>query len=359
MQVSQAKIDANRRNAQMSTGPRTPEGKSRSRSNAITHGLLATTCVPEDAQTMQIRATQVYTALRPQNQFQAWMVDHVALFSMRIDRCERMERRTRDKVALRAELTWDDDRKLEAEIVGGMLASRPAETVETLRRTPHGCEWLMTRWALLAHTADLNEAWTEGQTSLAFDLLATPALFRDIRTLGTSIDFEGKVVERSEKPADIARRMVAELKERREVVAGLDEVERVLAETDHDHDSDPELRRLRRYESMLHNRLRWCVKQITTPSTTNRPAFPGLKPRWFDDSIPTPRLEPRPDYEIAAGQNPPDVFSPPFDLEPDECPPIGQRADIPAILKSRRAKRIAKAEAIRAARRKKVEELRA
>ncbi len=32
---------ANRRNAQMSTGPRTEEGKSRSRRNAVKHGILA------------------------------------------------------------------------------------------------------------------------------------------------------------------------------------------------------------------------------------------------------------------------------------------------------------------------------
>ena len=32
---------ANRRNAQMSTGPRTEEGKSRSRRNAVKHGILS------------------------------------------------------------------------------------------------------------------------------------------------------------------------------------------------------------------------------------------------------------------------------------------------------------------------------
>jgi hypothetical protein len=39
--VSAEKLEANRRNAQLSTGPKTEEGKSRSRGNALKHGILA------------------------------------------------------------------------------------------------------------------------------------------------------------------------------------------------------------------------------------------------------------------------------------------------------------------------------
>ena len=39
--TSKAKIEANRRNAQRSTGPRTRVGKARSEKNSLRHGLLS------------------------------------------------------------------------------------------------------------------------------------------------------------------------------------------------------------------------------------------------------------------------------------------------------------------------------
>ena len=41
MTVSAAKLEANRRNAAKSCGPRTEAGKSRSKLNGVTHGMRA------------------------------------------------------------------------------------------------------------------------------------------------------------------------------------------------------------------------------------------------------------------------------------------------------------------------------
>jgi hypothetical protein len=361
MPTSEARIRANQQNALLSTGPKTPEGKAVSRANALKHGLCAAVCVPEDPEQIQARAEMFFKTFKPTTDYQAWHVDRAAVVSVRIERCERMERRVRDKDSLHAELTWDDDRRLEAEVLGGRLPGRPAETVEALRRTPHGCAWLIARWALLAHAADTqpDHLWTAEQTSMAFDLLGTPAAFRVGPKPGTSIDFRGHVLENADDSAAVARRMIDELIQRREALSGLDEVDRALAVADLDADGSSELRRLRRYESALHRRLRWSIGQMQLPADNGK-ADPFFYPTYqVDPAPPEEKPEPKhPDEKLAEAHDP-NSPHPPFCLTPDEFPPIDQKADIPKILKSRREKRRKKAETKREADREKVRKLKA
>ena len=358
MHVSEARIAANRRNALLSSGPKTPEGKERSRANALKHGLCATVCVPEDLKLVQARESDLHDALRPQNQYQSRLVEHVAIWSVRIDRAERMERRVRDKISLRAELFWEDDRKLEVEVLGGQLHQRPAQVVETLRRTPQGCDWLIGRWAMLAHSADIhpNHEWDAGQMTLAYDLMGTPPEFRASGKPGVVLDLHGRVVEDGDDRAAMARRRVDELVERRGEVEGLDQAERSLAVADLSNDNDAELKRLRRYEMHLHRQVRWAVNEVRKDWPW-RPLIPGLRPNW--DTAPEEPVKPqaRTEEEKLVEAHPPESWSPPFDLTPDEFPPPGQKADLPAILVSRKLKRLHKAEARHDSRRRKMEKI--
>jgi hypothetical protein len=360
MIVSEARIAANRRNALLSTGPKTAEGKERSRANALKHGLCATVCVPEDLTTINARAADMFDALRPQNQYQARLVEHVAIWSVRVDRSERMERRARDKISLRAELFWEDDRKLEVEVLGGQLHQRPAQVVETLRRTPQGCDWLIGRWAMLAYSAKVHpdHEWDASQISLAYDLMGTPPEFRAGGKPGVVIDRYGDVVENGDDRAAVARRQVDELTERRAEVEKLDEAERSLAIADLSNDNDPELKRLRRYEMHLHRQIRWAVNEIRKDWPW-RQLIPGLKPNWHLAPEEPAKPEPRTEDEKLVEAHDPQSWSPPFDLTPDEFPPPGQRADLPAILVSRKRKERLKAETRRHDRRRKLEKLRA
>ena len=258
--------------------PGLPRGSGFLRANGIKHGLCSLVVRPEDPLHLQARSDDIFDALVPQNQYQAWACDQATVVSLRIDRVIRMERCVRDKVSLRAELDWDGDRRLEVEVLAGLLSRRPAETVEALRQTPHGCEWLMSRWGMLAHAADLQEnTWTEGQTSMAFDLLATPTIFR-IGKPGADLDMYGNVMVEAKDSATVARGMIAELEARRQVVSEIDEVERSLTTADLSGDIGPELRRLRRYEASLTKRLRWLIDQVNgKPDQSRGRSSPSLR----------------------------------------------------------------------------------
>jgi hypothetical protein len=63
-------VEANRRNALRSTGPKTDEGKRRSRLNAVRHGLTAETVIasPEDVKDyrpLKLRSSQSIARKRP------------------------------------------------------------------------------------------------------------------------------------------------------------------------------------------------------------------------------------------------------------------------------------------------------
>jgi len=88
--TSPARIAANRRNAQRSTGPRTPEGKERSALNAMRHGILADKYViAKDEDTRQqfdalhLRLTQHFL---PTNIMETILVERIAISYWRMRR---------------------------------------------------------------------------------------------------------------------------------------------------------------------------------------------------------------------------------------------------------------------------------
>jgi len=86
---STARADANRRNAQLSTGPRTPEGKTASSANAIRSGLFAShlSVRPSEAAEYEALRDDLLNALRPQGALEESFALQIVNANWRLRRC--------------------------------------------------------------------------------------------------------------------------------------------------------------------------------------------------------------------------------------------------------------------------------
>ena len=87
-QISQRQLEANRRNAQKCTGPKTTAGKKRSRLNAVKHGLTAQIPVlpGEDPAQFHARVDGYKTDLQPRGTLENDLVEQMAQQAWQIDR---------------------------------------------------------------------------------------------------------------------------------------------------------------------------------------------------------------------------------------------------------------------------------
>ncbi len=95
---TEAQIEANRANAQKSTGPRTPEGKAVVAQNALKHGLLARQAViaGEDTDDYELLRDQLDAEMAPVGLLESRLVERIAGLLWRLQRAERLHNETFD-----------------------------------------------------------------------------------------------------------------------------------------------------------------------------------------------------------------------------------------------------------------------
>src|ERR1700732_3596289 len=88
-----SQFDANRRNAQHSTGPRTPEGKAASSMNALKSGIHAESSVipGEDAAALAALTERFYQDCQPQTAIESTLVDNIIRASWRLRSFDRID----------------------------------------------------------------------------------------------------------------------------------------------------------------------------------------------------------------------------------------------------------------------------
>ena len=100
---SDAQIDANRRNARNSTGPRTGAGKERSRRNALRHGLAAEhiLILDEDAEDFLRFSAALKQALDPAGEAETVLCDRIVMGNWRLRRVWRQEAASLNEEAIK------------------------------------------------------------------------------------------------------------------------------------------------------------------------------------------------------------------------------------------------------------------
>ena len=177
-------VEANRRNSAKSCGPKSNEGKARSRGNATKHGLAGVLAEVEAKFSPEFEARRVEWG-EGKGKGTGWAMDRVVAASLRIERCERAFDQVIASATERATLAWDEDREVEAAAIFGRLGKDPVLAARQLRTTRAGVALLIDTWRGLVAAMDGDAPWTEAEASTALDLLGVAP---DLRSRLTPID---------------------------------------------------------------------------------------------------------------------------------------------------------------------------
>src|SRR5262245_30478870 len=164
---------ANQKNAQKSTGPKTTEGKERSRRNALRHGLTGdgTVLKKTDAELFRKKLGKLREECRPVGELEQALVAKMALSIVRQERCIEKDLADLERRKRRAEARWEDRREDEVREGIALLKTEPSEAVDELEASSLGCAWLIEQWQKLARALMDQKFWDREQAKEACRLL--------------------------------------------------------------------------------------------------------------------------------------------------------------------------------------------
>jgi hypothetical protein len=170
--VSSKQLDANRRNAMKSTGPKTPEGKARVRFNALEHGLRARSIlIPgEDAEEFRRLCDDLDCDWQPQTRTECLHIEQMAINTWLLRRLDIAEGRVYLEKNLRPERVLA--------LLGSVSVLR-RRLEQSFSKTMHELEYLQKHRPV---THDERPEQTQTQTPatpLSAPFTAPPALMSD------------------------------------------------------------------------------------------------------------------------------------------------------------------------------------
>ena len=165
MPCSEARMNANRINAQRSTGPKTDEGKEASRRNSFKHGLTGAgvvTPVEDEAEIAALAHGLEAEFSTPGSTSGRVLARLAATLSVRFERGVRHEAAATAERVRTAVDVFDETRQTDAEQILAMIAENPATNARRLRRTPEGIDLMVEVLTDLRFAADEDNgaAWS-------------------------------------------------------------------------------------------------------------------------------------------------------------------------------------------------------
>jgi hypothetical protein len=207
---SPAQIEANRRNAEKSCGPKTDQGKAKSRFNALKHGMTAETVLlpGDDGQAFANRLRYLQDDLQPRNGLEGVLIERLVGDLWKADRSERSSgmrisfrlrhspvdqslKNAEEAIERGQHLLWQAAfplpvGRLEGEAKGALakfpLADvpgdplHPARLLLKLESTVAGCDWLIARWRDLRFRLEIPGTWVMADVWTMVRLLGKTAI---------------------------------------------------------------------------------------------------------------------------------------------------------------------------------------
>jgi hypothetical protein len=173
---SEAQNAASRENGRKSRGPKTPDGKLKSRRNALKHGLTAETVLPPNLQAEVESEIIIYSRHhKPQGEFEQRLVQKAALSSVKFLRLSHAEIARTDERQRTALADWDKSHEETATRLATIVlsATHPATEIEraeahvAIQHNSAGLRVLAQAWDDLIDTLDEHHHWQESHVQKA------------------------------------------------------------------------------------------------------------------------------------------------------------------------------------------------
>ena len=169
---SDRKIEANRRNAARSTGPKSAEGKEKSRRNGWKHGMAAVVVVPEEETKALDLAVAGWTEqVGPGDVVEASLVHQMAAADVRMRRCAQINESAMEGDAVEAVRRWEAKQRHRVRRKAQDLKHDPVNVVADLEASSFGCDWMIRRWRFLDGGLKLGFGWPQAHLEEALRLL--------------------------------------------------------------------------------------------------------------------------------------------------------------------------------------------